>query len=172
MTISYLSDTLLSYEARQEELSCGYHFKCGCKVCRLSGEARMVSAISRRVIRERTYPGPMREDEAAFEVWLSNAVRRNASARDSSKGMSIQLPEMDALVWASMEQEGCYEPGLWELVLERLVKASAVLENEDAVRHYAKKAAELRTAQSGSDGGWCAVAENPRQTEWWAKRSM
>ncbi len=66
--------------------------------------------------------------------------------------------------------EGCYEVMLWESVLLRLVRGYAALENEQAVRRYATKAAALRMAETGEDGGWLAVAENPRKTEAWAGR--
>ncbi|TFK84511.1 hypothetical protein K466DRAFT_601952 [Polyporus arcularius HHB13444] len=45
----------------------------------------------------------------------------------------------------------------------------AVLENAERVRFYATKAAQLRTLYTEEDGGWRSVANNPRQTEWWAK---
>lgn len=45
----------------------------------------------------------------------------------------------------------------------------SVLENEENVRKYALTAALLRKTHTGSDGGWVAVARNPRKTEWWAK---
>ena len=73
------------------------------------------------------------------------------------------------MLWNAMVKEECHEPFLWEPVLVQLVKGYAVLEDEERVRYYATKAAELRTAFTGSDGGWLAVAEHPRETDWWAR---
>ncbi len=56
-----------------------------------------------------------------------------------------------------------------DLVLTRLVEGFALFEHEGWVRHYATRAAKLRTVCTGSDGGQRAVAENPRPVEWWAK---
>ncbi len=72
-------------------------------------------------------------------------------------------------MWSFMVQEEFYEPCSWEPILALLVKGHAVLENEERVQYFATKAAELRTAYTGSDGGWRAVAANPRQTDWWGK---
>ncbi|TFK87035.1 hypothetical protein K466DRAFT_599845 [Polyporus arcularius HHB13444] len=107
------------------------------------------------------------KDEAAFRVWLANGAVLGPSARDANGEHPLVAAEA---TWSAMEQEGCYEVMLWESVLLRLVRGYAALENEQAVRHYATKAAALRMAETGEDGGWLAVAENPRKTEAWAGR--
>ena len=73
-------------------------------------------------------------------------------------------------MYALMEQENLFPSGLWKLVLARLVIGHSVLEQEFEVRKYALMAALLKKAETGSDGGWAAVVQNPRQTDWWGKR--
>ncbi|RDX47180.1 hypothetical protein OH76DRAFT_798849 [Lentinus brumalis] len=168
VTISYLNDELGTCDARQKELCRRYLFKCKCKSCQLTGEARMVSDIARMTIAESAQTAHILQDEAAFRVWLAKGAMPGPSAHDANGLHPLETAEQ---LWRAMEQEGCYVPLLWELLLQRLVRGFATQENEQAVRHYARKAAELRMAHSGEDGGWLAVAENPRKTEGWAWRS-
>ncbi|RPD58857.1 SET domain-containing protein [Lentinus tigrinus ALCF2SS1-7] len=171
ITISYLNFPAQTAEGRQEELGRRYGFKCRCKTCRLTGAARLRSDMARLAILESALPSHIRADDAEFAMWLVRGAQLQLPAAAINPKTNAHPLGLAESVWAAMLQEGCYvfSTGLCESVLLRLVKACSVLQNEEAVRFYATQAALIRMAHTGSDGGWRAVAENPRRTDWWAK---
>ncbi|TFK87020.1 SET domain-containing protein [Polyporus arcularius HHB13444] len=170
ITVAYVSMSMPA-EARQEELLRRYFFTCACKSCRLTGTARDKSDSFRAFVQANSGADMIAEFDATFETWL--AAGAHLSPPVVPPGCTIVNPLTITLtLWTIMMEEGCYDPALWEPVLRRLVKYYSVFKDEARVRHYATKAAGLRMvhADSDDDGGWRAVAENPRMTEWWGKR--
>ena len=164
-------------EQRREELKRRYKFDCRCKACDQSPLDVSKSDFRRITLVLHLTTNRPAVDEAAFEKWLADGAPLQSAA------MLIKSPEdvlnavdnmngfMRAVhIYATMEHEGFFLHGLWEPVLARLVKGHSVLQNEDEVRRYALLAASLKRAETGSDGGWTAVVENPKQTDWWGKR--
>ena len=74
ITISYLNEPLQMHDARQEEMSRRYGFKCRCQVCRLTGHARVLSDIARFTLLGSAVPSHTREHDAAFRVWLAQGA--------------------------------------------------------------------------------------------------
>ncbi|RPD58856.1 SET domain-containing protein [Lentinus tigrinus ALCF2SS1-7] len=168
ITISYLFDPLIPKHARQAELRELYGFTCACRICRLTGSELERSDLARKAIRLASEK--IAEDDVKFAKWvLDGAALVPIEQLPKMKKADMDAFSVAEAVWTLMKKDEVYEPNLWEPVLARLVKACAVLEHEQGVRLYATKAAELRMAYTGEDGGWREVAENPRQTEWWAK---
>ncbi|TFK85728.1 SET domain-containing protein [Polyporus arcularius HHB13444] len=175
ITISYLGCApLLPYEERQKLFkNSRQSFKCTCKFCRLKETAREDSETRRRFIlfglRRTEFMEQLYE---LFEEWLAEGAPAMQSVPRTcvhGGGLFLNILEVVESMWSFMVQEEFYEPCSWEPILALLVKGHAVLENEERVQYFATKAAELRTAYTGSDGGWRAVAANPRQTHWWGK---
>ncbi|RDX47167.1 SET domain-containing protein [Lentinus brumalis] len=168
ITVSYI-DFYLPSEKRKEELKRRYFFDCRCAACRLTGQARQQSDTARAFVNACGGDAMIAKVEAAFEEWLAAGAQRTAPVVLSPGLTQLDPFGMAEVLWDTMVREGCYNRGLWEPLLTRLVKGYAVLENAERVRFYATKAAQLRTLYTEEDGGWRAVADNPRQTEWWAK---
>ncbi|RDX42811.1 SET domain-containing protein [Lentinus brumalis] len=165
ITVAYVGMSMPA-EARQEELLRRYFFTCVCKSCRLTGAARDKSDSFRAFVQANSGADMIAEFDATFETWLAEGA--HLSPPVVPPGCTIVNPQTITLtLWTIMVEEGCFDPALWEPVLTRLVKYYSVFKDEARVRHYATKAAGLRTDE---DGGWRAVAENPRMTEWWGKR--
>ncbi|RDX47166.1 SET domain-containing protein [Lentinus brumalis] len=165
ITITYLGNTLDQHHERQQELRELYGFTCTCKICRLTGPERRQSDMARFALQ--LHRQKIAEHDARFAKWVLGGAE--LLPLDTLEPHDFDIFTLDTTSWSIMESEEYCEPSLWEPVLARLVKGCSVLEDEKEVRFYATKAAELRTAYTGSDGGWRAVAENPRQTDWWAK---
>ena len=171
ITISYLSSALLPYAARQEELQRRYAFRCACEACKIEGVMREKSDMARAFLAQRASPDANAQDDALLDQWIAEGARAAANPHHTKqRNVSAQLDgfRLAQATWDLMEREGCVPDALWEPVLARLVKAYSVLCDEERVRKYARRAAELRMAFTGKDGGWTAVAEHPRETEWWA----
>ncbi len=166
--MSYI-DFYLPSEKRKEELKRRYFFDCRCAACRLTGQARQKSDTARAFVNACAGDAMIAKVEAAFEEWLATGAQRTAPVVLSPGVTQLDPFGMAEVLWDTMVREGCYNRGLWEPLLTRLVKGYAVLENAERVRFYATKAAQLRSLYTEEDGGWRAVADNPRQTEWWAK---
>ena len=178
ITIAYV-DPARTRDQRQEELRRRYRFECKCKACNRSAADVLKSDLRRLLISNRATEAGLASDEAAFRKWLIDG-----SPTVQSRDVCIwNLPEVlgafDRLdgfarakcLYSAMEQE-YFHPDLWEPVLARLVKCYSLLEDEGPVRQYALTAAHLRSAHTGSDGGWAAVAEHPRQSDWWGSRRV
>lgn len=181
VTISYICHRLMR-EQRREELKRRYKFDCRCKACDQSPLDVSKSDFRRITLVLHLTTNRPAVDEAAFEKWLADG----APARDTPmpvigphiRNHQHMLQEIDRLdgftrmkfMYGLMETEDLFPSEYFELVLARLVKGYSVLENEQEVRKYALMAARLKMAYTGSDGGWSAVVQHPRETDWWAKR--
>ncbi len=173
ITVTYI-DWSLKCEERQDRLRCRYSFNCTCKSCQLTGLERMESDLLREFVGANSDPDMIVELDTAFARWLAEGAPQQHLALGSltltsKSAVALDPLNVTLLLWNGMATEGCYAPALWEPVLTRLVQAYAVFEDEERVRYYSTKAAELRTLYTESDGGWLAVAANPRLTEWWGK---
>ncbi|KAI0711393.1 hypothetical protein C8Q76DRAFT_736426 [Earliella scabrosa] len=167
ITITYIGRPL-SYADRQAELTRKYHFECKCATCSLPDALRAVSDMRRAMIGLRAVEAA--QDEVLFQKWLAEGAPEQPLKRIRIH----QFNHLDGfrrmeMAWFCMRQEGWFDDALWEPVLARLVRGCSVWESEEDVRKYALDAALLRKTFTGSDGGWAAVAANPRQTDWWAK---
>ena len=169
ITISYLIGALKTRDERQAELLRRYGFTCRCKVCRLTGFQHTVHDIARQAIEEGAHPANVRTDEAAFEKWLAQGAPRPPPVANPHSDTTHPF-YCTVRAWEMMAVTGCYEMSTYESLLERLVKSFAIMRDEEGVRNCANRAAELRTAFTGEDGGWRAIAENPRKVEWWGKK--
>ena len=169
ITLCYIAGVWMPYKKRQEILKNHYRFRCRCKVCLLTGAAREESDMRRALVRKHARPEFVAQLDAAFETWLEKGAPTQSSSGVSTSTSIPDSIQVARMLWNAMVKEECHEPFLWEPVLVQLVKGYAILEDEERVRYYATKAAELRTAFTGSDGGWLAVAEHPWETDWWAR---
>ena len=176
VTLAYISLNRPRVE-RREELSRRYKFECMCTACNRPEDDVFLSDFNRLLLKLRCMAPEVASDEEAFEKWLADGAPLEYAIKllrtpeemvhviDSLNGFSLAVH-----VYALMEQENLFPSGLWKLVLARLVIGHSVLEQEFEVRKYALMAALLKKAETGSDGGWAAVVQNPRQTDWWGKR--
>ncbi|TFK81765.1 SET domain-containing protein, partial [Polyporus arcularius HHB13444] len=144
ITVSYI-DFYLPSEKRKEELKRRYFFDCKCAACRLTGQARQQSDTARAFVNACAGDAMIAKVEEAFEEWLATGARRTAPFMLSPGVTQLDPFGMAEVLWDTMVREGCYNRGLWEPLLTRLVKGYAVLENAERVRFYATKAAQLRT---------------------------
>ncbi|TFK88170.1 SET domain-containing protein [Polyporus arcularius HHB13444] len=170
ITVSYVCQSMTA-KARQEELLRRYFFTCVCQSCRLTGSARDSSDMFRAMICVNAVPDLIVGVDAAFETWLADPARVRPANEIPPASAPLDPASFTLMLWNEMEEEEFYDPALSEPVLTRLVKAYSVFEDEERVRHYATRAAELRMlhADWDEDGGWRAVAQNPRMTVWWGK---
>lgn len=70
-----------------------------------------------------------------------------------------------------LDEERCYISSYWEIWYQRIVKAYCALEDEENARKWARKAAQLARGYALHDGGWDAVVEDPKRTDWWGVRA-
>lgn len=63
-----------------------------------------------------------------------------------------------------------YDPAVWPVWYQRIVKAYCALEDKKNAKKWAEKTAKLCMAYRLSDCGWDAVAKDPKNTDWWGLR--
>ena len=78
-----------------------------------------------------------------------------------------QLTAHGEKIMRIMEREQCYDPSVWPVHLQGLIKAYCVLGDAGVVRKWAEKAATLVTTYMGNDKGWMIVGTNPEKLPWW-----
>lgn len=146
----------LPRDQRQRHFLERYGFQCVCPTCtihpRESDEARKVVQIATRVNKC--------EDNSALQSWVS----------DSTKPDDLILVECMTII-KILDDEKYYTDNVWAVWYQRLVKAYCALEDEENARKWAKKAAGLQRAFTLNDGGWEAVAKDPKKTDWWGLRA-
>ena len=176
VTIGYVA-RYYKHATRQEELLRRYKFQCKCTVCVRPPFERERSDLRRALLYSRSRDVIIKRDDAAFEEWLARGAPNRPLMKLVSPSQvmkSLQGDEVDGfnkakIAWSVMEEERWFPEQVWEAVVVRLVRGFAVLEDEAAVRKYALAAVVLKKTFAGTDGGWAAVARNPRQTDWWGK---
>ncbi|OCH91994.1 SET domain-containing protein [Obba rivulosa] len=145
---------------RQATLLKKYRFRCACGACTLTGAYAQYSDLRRAFIAMQ-----LGDDldgsttDADLLAWAGNPALPDT--------MLVNAAEL-WLNWLLGERE--MEERLSRVVFSRLCKAYAALEDEEAVKKYARQAAAYETAWTGSDGGWLAVAAAPQETAWWGLR--
>ncbi|OCH89528.1 SET domain-containing protein, partial [Obba rivulosa] len=143
---------------RQQEVLEKYKFKCRCGACTLSGTYARFSDLRRTLILAQAHADLTRTD-ADVLAWAANPTLPDRMLVDAAE------------LWLSwMVGERSMNDVLLRVIFSRLCKVYAALEDEEAVRKYAKQAAALETAFTGGDGGWRAVAAAPRNNIWWGLR--
>ncbi|KAL1940971.1 hypothetical protein VTO73DRAFT_7607 [Trametes versicolor] len=153
--ISYI-DPALPRAKRQEALS-SYGFACTCTACALTGPA-LSQSETRRAMMARA-DSDVGEREAALERWV-----RTPSIPDDF------VKRVDKMYMDMFEKEELYYEPVWEAFAVRLCKACCALEDGDGARKWARLAADLNTAYTGSSRGWEAAAAAPERTGWWGAR--
>jgi len=156
ITISYLSSDLLPRQERQIELSDKYAFKCTCSCCILPKKESLRSDTRRALLASQKLDA---FDDAGLEAWVLDVT-----APDD------QLTAHGEKIMRIMEEEQCYDPRVWPVHLQGLIKAYCALGDAGAVRKWAAKAAILTTAFTGKDKGWMIVAINPEKSPWWGRK--
>lgn len=101
----------------------------------------------------------VRSRDAALERWV-----RTPSIPDDF------VNRVDKMYMDMFEKEELYYEPVWEAFAVRLCKACCALQDGDGARKWARLAAELNTAYTGSSRGWEAVAVAPERTSWWGAR--
>ncbi|OCH89503.1 hypothetical protein OBBRIDRAFT_732523 [Obba rivulosa] len=143
---------------RQRAMLDKFKFKCKCGACSLSGQYARFSDLRRTLILAQAYADLTRTD-ADVLAWATNPTLPDRMLVDAAE------------LWLNwMIGERSMNDVLLPVIFSRLCKAYAALEDEEAVRKYAKQAAALETAFTGDDGGWHAVAAAPRNNIWWGLR--
>lgn len=149
---------LLPRSERQQELLEKYTFKCTCESCILPKKKSLRSDTRRAILASQKKPDPF--DETELNAWVLDAT-----ASDD------QLISHNEKLMGIMEEEGCYHAEVWPAHVQHLVKSYCALENRDAVRKWAEKAAVLTCVYTGDDKGWMKVAAYPEKTVWWGRRT-
>lgn len=153
--ISYI-DPALPRAKRQDALS-SYGFTCACTACALTGPALSQSETRRAMIARADSDVGSRD--AALERWV-----RTPGIPDDFVNL------VDKMYMDMFEKEDLYYEPVWEAFVVRLYKACCALEDGDGARKWARLAADLNSAYTGSDRGWDAVAAAPERTDWWGIR--
>ncbi|OCH91995.1 SET domain-containing protein [Obba rivulosa] len=149
-------------KVRQQLLLDKYKFHCTCASCMLRGAGSQYSDLRRAFIAAQAAEDiSERKTDDDVLAWTSNPALPERMLVDAAE------------IWlAWMLEERVMEERLCRVVLSRLCKAYAALEDEEGVKRCARHAAALEKAWIGHDGGWLAVAANPRNTLWWGLRTM
>ncbi|KAK7680318.1 hypothetical protein QCA50_016558 [Cerrena zonata] len=141
---------------RQKYLLERYKFRCTCFACASNtidrDQARMMAVIA-------THPKKC-EDDSTLRSWVT----------DRTKADDLIIAEARVMINIMEDEKFCYS-SLWPVWYQRIVKAYCALEDEENARKWAQKAAKLARAWALHDGGWDAVAKNPRMTDWWGLRA-
>ena len=70
-----------------------------------------------------------------------------------------------------LDEERLYAHWTWAVWYQRLVKAYCALEDKKNAKKWAEKAAKLARVFVAHDAGWDAVAKDPKNTDWWGRRT-
>ena len=100
------------------------------------------------------------DDESSLEAW----------AEDSTMPDDFIVAKCLAMIKA-LDEERLYSRKSWPVWYQRLVKAYCALEDKKNATKWAEKAAKLSRAFAGHDAGWDAVAKDPKNTDWWGRRT-
>ena len=121
-------------------------------------------------------PNPNESDDARLmveSVTMANKCGDDSALRnwltDATKADDLILVECTYFI-RTLDRERYYNHCVWVVWYQRLVKAYCTLEDEENARKWASKAAKLHKAYALTDGGWDAVAKDPRSTDWWGLR--
>ena len=190
ITISYGTGPGETHDSRQKHLLECYGFRCACPSCSsplvYQNQEPTPNPTPNRKTKSKKKPktipqaqSRMTESDAARYAVL-RAHSRLDSKDDSDLLTWISDPTQpdDVIVVACntvikiFDDEHYYEDPLWPIWYQRLVKAYCALEDEPNARKWAKKAAKLYQmfVGVGEDGGWEAVAKDPKRTDWWGLR--
>ncbi|KAI0643459.1 hypothetical protein C8Q79DRAFT_928591 [Trametes meyenii] len=182
--ISYLSsaDALAPQNTRHEILKSKWDFECTCEICSHTGYGPLASSTRKFWMHRYTSAASIRTQDEHFVRWLQDRGApdpylylgkchiENVPLLDGQESwMESNSLGWNLKMWVMIEMEGYVPCELWESVLGRLMKSYSVLEQDLMVEKFALKAAELSMTFSGTTRGWDKVAENPRETDWWAK---
>ncbi|KAI0668113.1 hypothetical protein C8Q78DRAFT_1048443 [Trametes maxima] len=180
--ISYLAsaEVLAPRDARNSILTERWNFKCTCDICSRTGNRQIASDFRRAWMHRHISAASIRAQDERFVRWLQDGApdphlylgkRRTASTLMEGEESLMEANSLgwNLQMWMLIEMEDYVPSELWESVLGRLVKGYSVLEQDMVVERFARRAAELSMTFSGTTGGWDKVAENPRETDWWAK---
>ncbi|KAF8346579.1 hypothetical protein F5887DRAFT_1073256 [Amanita rubescens] len=150
--ISYVP-LLQSCSDRQEKLQSQYNFACSCPSCSLPP-----SEISRSDIRRNLLNMAIGDpnDDSVLNAWIED----------------ISLPDDDAIAFSLkivniMNAEGFVDEQVCKLHYPRLSKAYCALKDAENAKLWAKRTAQIITAEDGDDHGWNKVADSPQSTDWW-----
>ena len=141
---------------RQNHLQKMYKFKCTCPLCLDDSPERDVRRI--RMMRGRLTNSC--DNESGLEVW----------AQDSTMSDDMIVAECLAMIKV-LDEERLYEKEAWSVWYQRIVKAYCALEDKRNAQKWAEKAAKLARAFVGHDAGWDAVVKDPKNTNWWGRRT-
>ncbi|KAI0070833.1 SET domain-containing protein [Panus rudis PR-1116 ss-1] len=100
---------------------------------------------------------------------LPTAEERKRS--DTVRGLLQNAAKMERVRALFDYEENAIDDNVWPVYLQRLVKAYCALGDEENAKTYAQRTAKLTLAFRGSDEGWDAVANNPKNTDWWGLRA-
>ena len=155
ITISYGTGHLPQAH-RQKMLLQIYKFRCSCLPCLSPNPNESDDA---RLMVESVTMANKCGDDSALRNWLT----------DATKADDLILVECTYFI-RTLDRERYYNHCVWVVWYQRLVKAYCALEDEENARKWASKAAKLHKAYALTDGGWDAVAKDPRSTDWWGLR--
>ena len=105
--------------------------------------------------------------EKELRDWVSRSASIDAKEREKE---GRKMVDRYLSMAKTMEREGVWPADVWTRVIQPLVKVYCALEDKEGAMHWGKRAKELTTVATGSDGGWRTVVECPEGTGWWGLR--
>ena len=99
-------------------------------------------------------------DESSLQIWVADQTKPDNYIIDDCLKM-IEL----------LDKAKLYHVKLWPVWYQRIVKAYCAIGDKKNAKKFAEKAAKLSRMYVQDDGGWDAVARDPKDTDWWGART-